>query len=74
VSVLDALAAFTLPQLASFFPLIEAELVDQVLIASSAGRPSTFTLPTRSGKQIPAKQVLSRLRSGGLESPLRPPP
>lgn len=62
MSVLDASATFPLPQLASFFPLIEDRPVEQVLVAESAGVPSTLTLLTRSGKQIPAEQVLSSLR------------
>ncbi len=57
VSVLNAFASFTLPQLASLLPWIEGEPVERVLVAAEYGGPSTLTLVTRSGKELRADQL-----------------
>lgn len=58
VSVLNAFASFTLPQLTGLFPLIDGEPVERVLVAANYGEPSTVTLITRSGKTVPAERVV----------------
>jgi hypothetical protein len=63
VSVLNASASFTLPaQVAGLFPLIDGEPVERVMVAAGYGEPSTVTLITRSGKEVPAEQVFQRVR------------
>ncbi|HEX6396349.1 MAG TPA: hypothetical protein VFZ95_02910 [Steroidobacteraceae bacterium] len=52
VSVLQAVAAMTLTgQVARLFPLIDGEPVERVMVAASAGQPSTLSLVTKSGKE-----------------------
>jgi hypothetical protein len=61
VTRLLALASFMAPtQAASLFPLIEGEPVDQVLVAAWQGEPSVVTFITRSGKAVPAAEVMPR--------------
>ncbi len=63
VSVLNASASFTLPALvAGLYPLIDGEPVERVMVAAAYGEPSKVTLITRSGKEIPAEQVLQGVR------------
>jgi hypothetical protein len=63
VSVLNASASFTLPaQVAGLYPLIDGEPVERVMVAAGYGEPSTVTLITRSGKEVPAEQVFQRVR------------
>ncbi|MGH7754061.1 MAG: hypothetical protein ACREN5_14740, partial [Gemmatimonadales bacterium] len=57
VSVLNAFASFTLPQLASLFPLIDGEPMDRIMVAATYGEPSTVSLVTKSGKQVPVAQL-----------------
>jgi hypothetical protein len=51
VSVLNAYASLTLT--AGLFPMIDGEEVDRVLLAAVMGGPSTTTLVTRSGREVP---------------------
>jgi hypothetical protein len=63
VSVLNASASFTLPaQVAGLYPLIDGEPVERVMVAAGYGEPSTVTLITRSGKEVPAEQVFPQVR------------
>ncbi len=63
VSVLNASASFTLPaQVAGLYPLIDGEPVERVMVAAGYGEPSTVTLITRSGKEVPAAQVFPQVR------------
>ncbi len=63
VSVLNAFASFTLPALvAGLFPLIDGEPVERVMVAARYGEPSTVTLITRSGKEVPVEQVFPQVR------------
>lgn len=55
VSALQAFAGFTLT--ASLAPIIDGEPADQVLLAAGYGEPSTLTLVTKSGKEIPVSQL-----------------
>lgn len=58
VSVLNAFGSFTLPTLtAALFPLIDGEPVDQILVAATYGAPSTVSLVTRSGKEMPVAKL-----------------
>ncbi len=57
VNLLNAFASFTLPQVASLFPLIDGEPVEYMLLAANYGEPSTVTLITRSGQTIQADQL-----------------
>jgi len=58
VSLLNAFGSFTLPtQVASLYPLIDGEPVDRVMVAAAYGGPSTVTLVTKSGKEVPADQL-----------------
>ena len=57
-SLLAVWGIFTLPQIASLFPLIDGEPVERILVAANDGNPSTVTLITRSGKQVPATDLL----------------
>ncbi|MBN4054613.1 hypothetical protein JYT87_02780 [Nitrospira defluvii] len=60
VSLLNVFSTFTLPtQVASLFPLIDGEAVERVMLAAKFGQPSTLTLVTKSGKEIPAKEVMN---------------
>jgi hypothetical protein len=52
VSVLNAFGSFTLPQLASLFPLLDGEPVEHILVAANYGEPSTLSLVTKSGKTV----------------------
>ncbi len=52
VSILNAFGSFTLPQLASLFPLIDGEPVDRIMVAAVYGGPSTVTLITKSGREV----------------------
>jgi len=58
ISLLTVWGTFTLPQIASLFPLIEGEPVERILVVATDGNPSTVTLITRSGKQVPATDLL----------------
>ncbi len=55
ISGLQAFAGFTLT--ASLAPIIDGEPADQVLLATGYGEPSTLTLVTKSGKEIPVSQL-----------------
>jgi hypothetical protein len=55
ISGLQAFAGFTLT--ASLAPIIDGEPADQVLLAAGYGEPSTLTLVTKSGKEIPVSQL-----------------
>lgn len=57
VSVLNAFGSFTLPQIASLFPLIDGEAVDRILVAAAYGEPSSVTLITTSGRDIPVDRL-----------------
>ncbi len=57
VSVLNATGSFTLPQLAGLFPLIDGDPAEQVLLAAGYGEPSTLTLVTKSGKEVPVSRL-----------------
>lgn len=52
VSVLNAFGSFTLPQIASLFPLIDGEEVDRIMVAATHGGPSSVTLLTKSGREV----------------------
>ena len=54
-SLLYAYASFT--QVASLFPVIDGEPVDQVMVAAVYGEPSTLSLVTRSGKVVPVTRL-----------------
>lgn len=56
-----AFASFTVPtQTAYLFPLIDGEPIEQVLVAAWYGEPSVVTCVTRSGKVVPAADVMPR--------------
>jgi hypothetical protein len=55
ISALQAFAGFTLT--ASLAPIIDGEPADQVLLAAGYGEPSTLTLVTKSGKEIPVSEL-----------------
>lgn len=55
ISALQAFAGFTLT--ASLAPMIDGEPADQVLLATGYGEPSTLTLVTKSGKEVPVSQL-----------------
>ena len=55
ISALQAFAGFTLT--ASLTPIIDGEPADQVLLAANYGEPSTLTLVTKSGKEVPVAQL-----------------
>lgn len=55
ISGLQAFAGFTLT--ASLTPIIDGEPADQVLLAAGYGEPSTLTLVTKSGKEVPVSQL-----------------
>jgi hypothetical protein len=55
ISALQAFAGFTLT--ASLAPMIDGEPADQVLLAAGYGEPSTLTLVTKSGKEIPVSEL-----------------
>ena len=58
VAVLQAHAAMTLTgQSASLFPLIDGEPVQRVMVAATQGKPSSLSLVTRSGKQVPVEKL-----------------
>lgn len=57
VSVLNAFGSFTLPQLASLFPLIDGEEVDRIMVAATYGEPSSVTLMTKSGREVRPDQL-----------------
>lgn len=57
VSLLNASGTFTLPQLASLFPLIDGEPVDRVMVAATHGDPSSVTLLTKSGREVRPEQL-----------------
>jgi hypothetical protein len=57
VSVLNAFGSFTLPQIASLFPLIDGEEVARIMVAAAYGEPSTFTLMTKSGREVRLDQL-----------------
>jgi hypothetical protein len=57
ISVLNADASFTLPLLASLFPLLDGEPVEQILLAAALGEPSTMTLVSKSGKVVKVDQL-----------------
>lgn len=55
ISGLQAFAGFTLT--ASLAPMIDGEPAEQVLLAAGYGEPSTLTLVTKSGKEMPVSQL-----------------
>lgn len=55
ISGLIAFAGFTLT--AALAPMIDGEPADQVLLAAGYGEPSTLTLVTKSGKEVPVSQL-----------------
>jgi hypothetical protein len=55
ISALQAYAGFTLT--ASLAPMIDGEPADQVLLAAGYGEPSTLTLVTKSGREIPVSEL-----------------
>ncbi|MDX2250922.1 MAG: hypothetical protein NW202_01430 [Nitrospira sp.] len=55
ISGLQAYAGFTLT--ASLAPIIDGELADQVLLAAGYGEPSTLTLVTKSGREVPVAEL-----------------
>jgi len=55
ISGLQAYAGFTLT--ASLAPIIDGEPADQVLLAAGYGEPSTLTLLTKSGKEVPVSEL-----------------
>lgn len=55
ISALQAFAGFTLT--AALAPIIDGEPADQVLLAAGYGEPSTLTLVTKSGKEIPVSEL-----------------
>jgi len=55
--VLNAFGSFTLPQIASLFPLIDGEEVDRIMVAAAYGEPSSVTLITKSGKKVQPEQL-----------------
>lgn len=55
ISALQAFASFTLT--ASLAPMIDGEPAEQVLLAAGYGEPSTVTVVTKSGKEIPVSQL-----------------
>jgi hypothetical protein len=73
VSLLLVSANFTLPQIASLFPLIDGEPVERIMVAAAYGQPSTVTLITRSGREVPAEQVLIASRQSPRLSDQRGP-
>ena len=58
VSLIIASASFVItPQMASLFPLIDGEPAEQILLAAAYGEPSSMTLMTRSGKEMPVAKL-----------------
>jgi hypothetical protein len=57
VSALNAFGSFTLPQIASLFPLIDGEPVERIMVAANYGEPSSVSLVTKSGKQVPVAHL-----------------
>lgn len=57
VSVLNAFGSFTLPQIASLFPLIDGVEVDRIMVTAAYGEPSSVTLITKSGKKVQPEQL-----------------
>ena len=57
VSVLNAFGSFTLPQIASLFPLIDGEEVERIMVAAAYGKPSSVTLMTKSGREVRPDQL-----------------
>ncbi|MEO5957368.1 MAG: hypothetical protein ABIR36_17000 [Nitrospiraceae bacterium] len=55
ISALQAFAGFTLT--ASLAPIIDGEPAEQVLLAAGYGEPSTLTLVTKSGKEVPVVEL-----------------
>jgi hypothetical protein len=55
ISALQTFAGFTLT--ASLAPIIDGEPAEQVLLAATYGEPSTLTLVTKSGKEMPVAQL-----------------
>lgn len=55
ISALQAFAGFTLT--ASLAPIIDGEPADQVLLAAGYGEPSTLTLVTKSGREVPVSEL-----------------
>ncbi|MGH7207334.1 MAG: hypothetical protein ACREI2_14125 [Nitrospiraceae bacterium] len=57
VSVLNAFGSFTLPQIASLFPLIDGEEVERIMVAAAYGERSILTLMTKSGREVRPDQL-----------------
>ncbi len=57
VSLLLAFANFTLPDIATLFPLIDGEPVDHIMVAAALGQSSTLSLVTKSGKELSADHL-----------------
>ena len=57
VSVLDALANFALPQLASLLPNLNGEPADRIMLAGAWGQPSAVSVITKSGREIPLEKL-----------------
>jgi hypothetical protein len=55
ISALQAFAIFTLT--ASLAPIIDGEPAEQVLLAAGYGEPSTLTLMTKSGREVPLLEL-----------------
>ena len=55
ISGLQAWAGFTLT--ASLAPIIDGEPADQVMLAAGYGEPSSMTLVTKSGREIPVSEL-----------------
>lgn len=53
VSMVQAFGSFTLPQVASLLPLIDGEPADRIMVAAALGHPSTITVLTKSGNEVP---------------------
>jgi hypothetical protein len=58
VSVLTAFKSFILPTTVStLFPMIDGEPIGRILVAANSDEPSSLTLITKSGKEIPVNQL-----------------
>ncbi|MGH7233626.1 MAG: hypothetical protein ACREJU_20030, partial [Nitrospiraceae bacterium] len=60
ISLLNVFGTFTLPPLvATLFPLIDGEPVERILVVAAHGEGSHVTLISRSGKALPAAEMLA---------------
>lgn len=57
VSLLNAYASFTLPQLASLFPNLDGEPADRILVATAQDGASSVSLVTDAGTLVPVEAL-----------------